>query len=153
MPSSFQTSFANRYTKARELVSYLSTLPVYNPGVDSLTAPKLTEFLNDINTANSTAAYKNSLLQTERSERAALIKGEDGLVSRSSQVRDYLASILAKGKKAKDYERAQKIIQEMRGGTKPRKSSAVENGSTKKQHQQRKLALRLFLEMEETCWN
>ena len=130
MPSSFQTSFANRYTKARELVSYLSTLSGYNPGVDSLTTPKLTELLNDINAANSAAASKNSLLQTERSDRAALIKGEDGLISRSAQVRDYLASILPKGKKAKDYERAQKIIQKMRGGTKPRKSSANENGSS-----------------------
>ena len=132
MPSTFQTSFANRYTKARELVSYLGTLTGYSPGVDALTAPKLTELLNDINAANSIAASKNSLLQTERSERTALIKGEVGLISRSAQVRDYLASILPKGKKAKDYERAQKIIQKMRGGTKPRKSSADENGSPAK---------------------
>lgn len=128
----FLTTYSNRCTKGRELVVYLETLPGYAPGVDDLTAIKLTELLNDIEAANSNVASKRSILQTVRSERVLLVKGEDSLISRSSQVRDYLASILLKGKRAKDYEKAQKIVRKMRGYTHRKKSEGNEDSNTAK---------------------
>lgn len=127
MQTIYYTSFGNRYTKAREFMEYLDLLPNFNPGVDNLLPNKVRELITSIEEANTSVASKNSILQTERDERLALIRGENGLISRASQIRDYLASILPKSKKAKDYERAQKIVQRMRGVTK--KPSANADGS------------------------
>lgn len=128
----FLTTYANRYTKGRELAAYLGTITGFSPGVEDLTIAKLTDHLNSIEAANSEVASKRSLLQTVQSERAMLVKGEDGLISRASQVRDYLASILPKGKKAKDYEKAQKIVRQMRGYSHRKKSETNEEAVTTK---------------------
>ena len=43
MLSTSEKSFAQRYTKARDLVEYMDQLPGYSPGVTALEAPDLTK--------------------------------------------------------------------------------------------------------------
>jgi len=132
MASTSEKSFAQRYTKARELVEYLEELPGYSPGVTELESSDLKSFLDDVDNANTNVASKLSALQSERDERFNLYKGTDGLIKRASQIRDYLASILPQGKKAKDYEKAQKIVQRMRGQRLTKKPPLNKDGSIPK---------------------
>ena len=96
-----EKSFAQRYTKARNLVEYMAQLPGYSPGVTALETTDLKGFLDDVDLANSDVASKLSALQTVRDERNALFNGTDGLIKRASQIRDYLASICRRAKKQK----------------------------------------------------
>ena len=104
MPSTSERTFGQRYTKGRELVEYLETLPAYTPGNPDLEPPNLTAFLDSIDIANNDVASKLFVLSTERETRYNLYKGENGLIKRCSQIRDYVASIHADGKKSLDYK-------------------------------------------------
>ena len=116
MPSISEKSFGQRYTKGRELVEYLKTIPTYSPGNADIEPPELESLLNDIDSANSDVASRLSSLQTERDARLILYKNnQTGLLNKSGQIRDYVASIDLKGKKSLDYKKLQKIVQRMRG--------------------------------------
>jgi len=116
MPTISEKSFGQRYTKGRELVEYLRTIPTYTPGNPDLELPAVTTLLDNIETANSDVASKLSLLQTERDARLILYKNnQTGLLNKSGQIRDYVASIDPKGKKSLDYKKLQKMVQKMRG--------------------------------------
>jgi len=132
MASTSETSVAQRYTKARELVEYLEELPAYSPGVNTLEPTKIADLLDQIETANSAVGSKLSLLQTERDERFTLVKGDDGLIKRASQIRDFIASVLPQGKKARDYVKAQKLVQKMRGRRLTKKPPLNTDGSVPK---------------------
>jgi hypothetical protein len=112
MPTISEKSFGQRYTKGRELVEYLRTIPTYTPGNPDLELPAVTTLLDNIETANSDVASKLSLLQTERDARLILYKNnQTGLLNKSGQIRDYVASIDPKGKKSLDYKKLQKMVQ------------------------------------------
>ena len=114
MPS--ENTFGQRYTKGRELVEYLNTLPTYSPGNVDLEPASLTTLLDNIETANSDVSSKLSVLQNERDARLILFKdSQTGLITRSGQIRDYIASIDPKGKKSVDFKKIQKMVQRMRG--------------------------------------
>jgi len=114
MPS--ETTFGQRYTKARALVEYLNTLTTYSPGNPALTAPELTTLLDSVEAANSDVASKLFDLQTERDRRIDLFKNvQTGLLTKSAQIRDYVASVNPKGKNSTDYKKLQKMVQRMRG--------------------------------------
>ncbi len=115
MGSTSERTFAQRYTKARELAVYLASISAYAPSSANLEASKLNDLLDNIETANAAVASTLSAVQTERDERFTLIKGDDGLIKRASQIRDYIASVLPNGKNSRDYVKAQKIVQKMRG--------------------------------------
>lgn len=132
MASTSERTFAQRYTKAREFVEYLNTLPAYAASSPELDTSKLTDLLDSIATANSDVASKLSAVQTIRDERFTLYKGDAGLIKRASQIRDYIASALPQGKKARDFTKAQKIVQKMRGKRLTKKPTAGENGVTPK---------------------
>lgn len=132
MASTSEQSFAQRYTKARQLVEYLGMQPTYEPGNTELETSELTDLLNSIETANADVASKLSAVQTERDERFELVKGEAGVVKRAMQIRDYIASILPKGKKERDYVKAQKIVQKLRGQRLTKKPVAIPNAPTPK---------------------
>ncbi len=132
MASTSEKSFAQRYTKARELVEYLTTITDYAPTSPDLETPKLTELLNIIDTANSEVSSKLFAVQSERDARYALIRGDNGLIKRVCQIRDYIASVLPEGKKAKDFLRAQKIVQRMRGKRLTKKPPLNPDGSVPK---------------------
>jgi hypothetical protein len=133
MPSISEKSFGQRYTKGRELVEYLRTLPSYSPGNPDLEPPALATLLNDVDAANNDAASKLSVLSTEREARYNLYKAENGLIKRCSQIRDYVASIHADGKKSLDYKKLQRAVQNLRGiriSKKPPAGSPVKTSST-----------------------
>lgn len=114
MPS--ENTFGQRYTKGRDLVEYLNTVPGYAPGNPDLEPAGLTTLLDSIETANTDVASKSSSLQTERDTRYNLYKDKlDGVITLSAQIRDYVASIDPKGKKSLDYKKLQKMVQRMRG--------------------------------------
>lgn len=114
MPS--EKSFGQRYTKGRELVEYLNTLPAYSPGNTELEPAELTTLLDSIETANSDVASRLSVLQNERDARLIMFKNnQTGLIAKAGQIRDYIASIDPKGKKALDFKKIQKMVQRMRG--------------------------------------
>ena len=138
MSSVSEKSFAQRYTKARALAEYLNTLPAYAASATELETSKLSDLLDQIDTANSDVSAKLSSVQTVRDERNTLYNGDTGLIKRAAQIRDYIASVLPSGKKARDFTKAQKIVQKMRGkrltkkppmnpdGTVPKTISAIE---------------------------
>lgn len=115
MASVSEKSFGQRYTKARDLVQYMEELPGFDPGVAELEAANLSDFLDTVDIANSDVASKLSAVQTEREERYNMFKAPDGLITRCSQIRDYIGSIHTQHKKALDYKKVQKAVQKMRG--------------------------------------
>lgn len=124
-----EKSFGQRYTKGRELVEYLRTLPTYTPGNIDLETAALTTLLDSIETANSDAAARLSSLQTERDARLIMFKNNlTGLLNKSGQIRDYVASIDPKGKKATDFKKLQKMVQRMRGIRLTKKPAPQEGG-------------------------
>lgn len=132
MASTSERSFAQRYTKARELAAYLDGVAAYSPSSNTLEPTKLNDLLDQIETANASVASNLSAVQTERDERLALFKGDVGLIKLASQVRDYIASVLPAGKKARDFVKAQKIVQKMRGERLTKKPAAKEGSETPK---------------------
>jgi hypothetical protein len=133
MPSSSERTFGQRYTKTRELIEYLETLPTYSPGNPDLEPANLTPFLDSVDTANNDAASKLSVLSTEREARYNLYKADNGLIKRCSQIRDYVASIHPDGKKSLDYKKVQRAVQSMRGiriSKKPPAGSPAKTAST-----------------------
>lgn len=132
MASTSERSFAQRYTKARELAVYLDGIAAYSPSLSALSASKLNDLLDQIEAANASVASNLSAVQTERDERLALFKGDAGLIKLASQARDYIASVLPNGKKARDFVKAQKIVQKMRGVRLTKKPVAKEGGETPK---------------------
>lgn len=114
MPS--EKSFGQRYTKGRELVDYLLTIPTYTPGNTDLETTELSTLLDSIDTANSDVASRLSVLQNERDARLLMFKNnQTGLIAKAGQIRDYIASIDPKGKKSLDFKKIQKMVQRMRG--------------------------------------
>ena len=114
MPS--EKSFGQRYTKGRELVDYLLTIPTYSPGSTELETTELSTLLDSIEAANSDVASRLSVLQTERDARLIMFKNnQTGLIAKAGQIRDYIASIDPKGKKSVDFKKIQKMVQRMRG--------------------------------------
>lgn len=133
MPSISEKSFGQRYTKGRGLQTYLGTIPTYAPGNPDLEVAALTTFLDGVLTANTDVDSKLSVLQTERDNRQILyLNFETGLIARSAQIRDYISSIEVKGKKSKNFEKAQKIVQRMRGRRLGKVSVAPPGGTVKK---------------------
>lgn len=132
MGSTSERSFAQRYTKARELAVYLEGMAAYAPSSADLESAKLSILLDDIATANAAVDSNLSAVQTVRDERLALFKGDAGLIKLASQIRDYIASVLPDGKKARDFVKAQKIVQKMRGERLTKKPVAKEGGETPK---------------------
>ncbi len=133
MPSQSERTFGQRYTKGRELVEYLETLPTYTPGNPDLEPANLTTFLDSIDAANSDAASKLSVFSTEREERNNLYKAVNGLIKRCSQIRDYVGSIHPDGKKSLDYKKVQRAVQNLRGtriSKKPPEGSGAKTAST-----------------------
>lgn len=125
-----EKTFGERYSKGRGLVEYLKQIPTYSPGNNALLPANLNALLDTINTANSNAAFKLSVLQTARAERKDLYYGDAGLIKRCSQMRDFLAS-LPEGKKAGDFKRMQKIVQDIRGAKIVRKKKSGKEGEAK----------------------
>lgn len=115
MASISEKSFGQRYTKGRELVEYLKLLPTYAPGNTDLEAASLSTLLDDVLTANSNVSSKISTLQTERDARLTMYASQTGLINKCGQIRDYIASIEAKGKKSVDYKKVQSAVKKMRG--------------------------------------
>ncbi|OGU77825.1 MAG: hypothetical protein A2V93_00435 [Ignavibacteria bacterium RBG_16_34_14] len=115
MPSTSEKSFGQRYTKAQELVEYLNTLSGYSPGIAEIEAPEIKTFLESVDAANSDAASKLSDLQTTREQWLNMFQAADGLITRAAQIRDYIASIHPQNKKALDYKKVQKYVQNLRG--------------------------------------
>lgn len=133
MPSISEKSFGQRYTKGRGLQTYLGTIPTYSPGNPDLEVPALTTLLDSIQTANADVDSKLSVLQTERDNRQVLyLDSETGLIAHSAQIRDYIASIETKGKKSKNFGKAQKIVQRMRGRRLGKVPVAPPGGTVKK---------------------
>ncbi|MFZ1520476.1 MAG: hypothetical protein WAU11_16990 [Ignavibacteriaceae bacterium] len=132
MASISEKSFGQRYTKGRELVEYLKLLPTYTPGNTDLEATSLTTLLDNILTANSGVASKISSLQTERDARLTMYVSQTGLINKCGQIRDYIASIEPKGKKAVDYKkvRGKRLTPKPKppeaGATAPKKVSTSE---------------------------
>ena len=127
MPSEY--TFGQRYTKGRELVEYLNTLPTYTPGNTDLESAGLTTLLDSIETANSDVAARLSVLQTERDTRFIMFKdSQTGLIIKTAQIRDYIASIDPKGKKSIDFKKIQKMVQRMRGMRLSKKPVPSEGG-------------------------
>lgn len=115
MASVSEKSFGQRYTKARDLVEYMEELPGFDPGVAELEAANLSTFLDTVDTANSDVASKLSAVQTVREERYNMFNSTTGIITRCSQIRDYIGSIHTQHKKALDYKKVQKAVQKMRG--------------------------------------
>lgn len=115
MASSSESSFGQRYTKGRELVEYLKLLPTYAPGNTLLEVTSIETLLDDILTANSDVASTFSTLTTERNTRLVMYISQTGLINKCGQIRDYIASIEAKGKKSVDYKKVQSAVKKMRG--------------------------------------
>ncbi|MBK7380159.1 MAG: hypothetical protein IPJ03_14365 [Ignavibacteriales bacterium] len=116
MASISEQSFGQRYTKARGLQTYLGTIPTYAPVNPDLAIPAFTTFLDGVLTSNTDVDAKLTILQTERDTRLNLyLNSETGLIVRCAQIRDHFASTETKGKKSKNFEKAQKITQRMRG--------------------------------------
>ena len=90
-------------------------MSAYSPSSADLEIAKLSNLLDSIETANASVDSNLSAVQTVRDERLALFNGDGGLIKIASQVRDYIASVLDDGKKARDFVKAQKIVQKMRG--------------------------------------
>lgn len=132
MASTSERSFGQRYTKARDLVEYLEEIAGYSPGVPELESASIASLLDDVDSANSEVASRLSALQTERDERFNMYQGSDGLIKKAAKIRDYLASILPQGKKARDFEKAQKIVQRMRGKRLTKKPTLNKDGSVPK---------------------
>ena len=132
MASNSETSFAQRYTKARSLVEYLEEIASFSPDSPELESANLALLLDDIDNANSDVASKLSTLQTVRDERNELFNGTTGLIKRSSRIRDYLASVVPQGKKSRDYQKAQKMLQRMRGQRLTKKPAMNADGSVPK---------------------
>ncbi len=132
MGSTSERSFAQRYTKARELAVYLDGMAAYAPSSANLEVSKLSDLLDNIETANASVDSNLSAVQTVRDERLALFNGDAGLIKLASQVRDYIASVLPDGKKARDFVKAQKIVQKMRGVRLTKKPVAKEGEVTPK---------------------
>ena len=130
MPSTSERTFGQRYTKARELVEYIKSVPGYAPGNPDLEAGALNTFLDTVDSANNLAADLLSGLQTARDARLELFKGSEGLIKRCSQIRDYISSIEPKGKKSVEYKKAQKVVMRMRGIRLSAKPVAPTTGGT-----------------------
>ena len=128
MASISEKSFGQRYTKGRELVEYLKALTTYSPGNPLIEAASMETLLDSILTANSNVSAKLSTLQTERDERLEMYNGIEGLINQSGQIRDYIASIDAKGKKSLDYKKVQSAVKRMRGKRLTKKPVASEEG-------------------------
>lgn len=138
MASASEKSFAQRYTKGRQLVEYLNMQTTYEPGNPFLEAIDMAALLDSIETANADVDSKLDIVKTERDLRYELVKGDTGIIKRSSQIRDYIGTLTSKGKKTKDYEKAKKFVQRLRGkrltkkpplnpdGTVPKTNSTIE---------------------------
>jgi hypothetical protein len=132
MGSTSEVSFGQRYTLARGLVEYLKTLPAYTPNNAEIEPPALTTFLDSVEAANSDAASKLSVLQTARAERVDMFRGVNGMLTKSGQLRDYIASVHPDHKKAQDYIKVQKLARSMRGRGSSKKSAEGEEGTKRK---------------------
>lgn len=130
MPSTSERTFGQRYTKARDLIEYLKSVPGYAPGNPDLAAAALDVFVSTIDTANNQVATQTSALQTARDARYDLFKGPYGLLKRAAQIRDYIASVDIKGKKSVEYKKIQKIVMRMRGIRLSKKKATPEAGTT-----------------------
>ena len=128
MASISERSFGQRYTKGRELVEYLKLLPAYAPGNIALEAASIDTLLNNVLTTNSNVSSKLSSLQTERDARLTMYTSQTGLINKCGQVRDYIASIEAKGKKSVDYKKVQTAVKKMRGKRLTAKPKSAEAG-------------------------
>ncbi len=129
MPSTSERTFGQRYTKARDLIEYLKTVPSYAPGNIDLEVLSLESFVDSIDTANNAVASQSSALQTARDARLVMFKGPEGLIKRCAQIRDYIASVETKGKKSVEYKKVQKVIMRMRGIRLSKKKVATEAGA------------------------
>ncbi|MBK7377704.1 MAG: hypothetical protein IPJ03_01650 [Ignavibacteriales bacterium] len=114
MPSNSERSFGQRYTKARQLQEYLLTIPTYTPGNPNLNVANFDTFLDGIQIANANVDSKLSVLQTERDLRIDLFKGTDGLINRTSQIKDCIGTTSTAGNKSLDYQKVQKVVKRMR---------------------------------------
>ncbi len=132
MASTSEKSFAQRYTKARQLVEYLTMQTTYAPGNTELEPGDLTDLLDSIETANTAVDAKLNTVQTERDQRVTLVKGDTGIVKRAMQIRDYIGVLLPKGKKEKDYDKAKKLVQKLRGTRLTKKPPVPEGGTEPK---------------------
>ncbi len=139
MPQQSEKTFGEKYTKGRNLAAYLSLIPSYQPGVSNLLPANINALLDSISTANSNTASKLSVLQTVRAERKELFHGDAGLIKRCSQIRDFVAS-LPEGKKAGDFKRLQKIVQDIRGAKVKRKKAGTDSSPKTKSTSERTFA-------------
>jgi len=129
MASISEKSFGQRYTKGRELVEYLKLLPTYAPGNTLLEVTSMGTLLDNALTANSNVSSKLSTLQTERDARLVMYESQTGLINKCGQIRDYIASIEAKGKKSVDYKKVQSAVKKMRGKRLTPKPKPKEEGA------------------------
>lgn len=139
MAYSSEKTFGERYTKGRNLTAYLTLIPSYQPGVSNLLPASINALLDSIDTANSNAASKLSVLQTAQAERKELYHGDAGVIKRCSQMRDFIAS-LPEGKKSGDFKRLQKIVQDIRGAKVKRKKAGTDSSSKTKSTSERTFA-------------
>jgi len=130
MPSTSERTFGQRYTKARDLIEYLKTVPAYAPGNPELEVAAFDTFVSSVDTANNEVASQTSALQTARDTRLVLFKGPVGLIKRTAQIRDYIASVETKGKNSVEYKKVQKVVMRMRGIRLSKKKVSAEAGGT-----------------------
>lgn len=129
MPSTSERSFGQRYTKARDLIEYLKSIPTYSPGNPDLEIAEFDTFVSSLDTANNSVASLTSSLQTERDERLVMYKGPQGLIKRASQIRDYISAVETKGKNSVEFKKVQKIVMRMRGIRLSKKKLPAEAGA------------------------
>jgi hypothetical protein len=108
-----ERTFGQILEKARQLLAYIQNLPGYNPTEVELQPAAFDLFLKSVALANEQKDAAEVMLRNVRAERKALYTGADGLASRVTQVRDYLASLPA-GKKSVAFKQVQKLVQQIR---------------------------------------
>lgn len=92
--SNAQLSYTSRATHLQSLVSLLSSYPTYAPNEEELTAPKLSNFHNNLKNLNEETADKTYALITARKERNDLLYNNPGnLLSLVNPIKDYLKSV------------------------------------------------------------
>lgn len=124
MKSTSEQSFGSRIEHAKGAVVMVEGFPNFQPSAEEIKPESLKALIGEIETLNKDVQQKNSALSLLRSQRVPLYYGEEGIIKRSTLIRDYLGS-LTDGTTSSQHIALKKICQKMRNYHPPKKETEV----------------------------
>jgi hypothetical protein len=127
MKSTSEQSYGSILERAKGAVTMVEGFANFQPAAEEAKPGNLKSFFGKIEIMNTDVQQKANILSEIRNQRVPLYFGNEGLVKRSSLVREYFGS-LTNGSDLPQYKTVQKSCQKMQNYHPPQKEKEVKEG-------------------------